>query len=296
MNLLVIFNPNAGHGRAQKLLPQIKEEFAKYVHNTEFKFTEGPGHGMQMLREMDLTNYDGVIAAGGDGTVFEVINGLRFENNRAQTRLGVLPMGTGNAFAREIELKTSDWEKAVEIIAGNRTRKVDAGYFKTQNEACYFLNILGLGFVADVGKSAAKLKFFGDTAYVFGVLYQLAFLQKYRLTIEIDGEKIDQENVFVEVSNTRYTGTTFLMAPRAKIDDGKLDVTLLGKINRRRILKLLPTIFTGEHINYPEVTTMQAKHIKIATDIPKLLTPDGELLGYTPLEITCLPQAVEVFW
>ena len=296
MNLIVIFNPNAGHGRAQKLLPQIKSEFANHHIDAEFKFTERPRHGMQMLRETDLTAYDGVIAAGGDGTVFEVINGLQLANGRMSTRLGVLPVGTGNAFARELDLKSTDWKTAIEIIAGNKTRQVDVGHFKTGSEAYYFLNILGLGFVADVGQTAAKLKILGNPAYILGVFYQLAFLNKHQLTIEIDGKPMQQSNVFVEVSNTRYTGTTFLMAPNAKIDDGKLDITLLGNITRRRILKLLPTIFTGEHINYPEVTTMQAKHIKIATDQPKLLTPDGELMCSTPLEINCLQQAVDVFW
>ncbi|KAA3619268.1 MAG: diacylglycerol kinase family lipid kinase [Calditrichaeota bacterium] len=296
MKLLVIFNPNAGHGRAAKLLTEVKAEFAQQNLEAEFKFTEYPGHGKKILRETDLAAYAGIIAAGGDGTVFEVVNGLYLNGAQPKNKMGVLPVGTGNAFARELHLKSTDWKKAVEIIAQNKTKNIDVGHFKTKEEELYYLNILGLGFVADVGKTASKLKIFGNSAYILGVLYQLAFLKNYQLSIELDGKKIEQDNVFVEVSNTRYTGTTFLMAPNAKIDDGLLDVTLLQKLTRRRILKLLPTIFTGEHINYPEVTTLQARHIKISTSVPKLLTPDGELFGFSPVEITCLQEDVEVFW
>ncbi|KAA3659227.1 MAG: diacylglycerol kinase family lipid kinase [Calditrichaeota bacterium] len=296
VNLLIIFNPNAAHGRAQKLLPAIKTEFASHDLSAEFKLTEYPGHGRKILQDIDLSAYGGVIAAGGDGTVFDVINGIMDAEQKPRSRMGVLPVGTGNAFARELDLLATDWKEAVNIIATGKTKKVDAGYFETGESSHYYLNILGLGFVADVSQSATKLKVFGNPAYILGVLYQLVFLNHFKLTIELDGETIDQENIFVEISNTRYTGTTFLMAPGAKIDDGLLDVTLLQRTSRRRILKVLPTIFTGEHVNLSEVTVKQAKHIKIHTDTPKLLTPDGELLGYSPVEITCLPQVVEIFW
>ena len=103
-----------------------------------------------------------------------------------------------------------------------------------------------------------------------------------------------RENIFVEISNTRYT-SNFFMAPTAEIDDGLLDVTLLGKANRRQLLKAFPKVFTGEHVNLDIVETFKAKHIKIATDIPKILTPDGEIMGETPLEVECLKKAVEIF-
>ncbi|MCA9731461.1 MAG: diacylglycerol kinase family lipid kinase [Deferribacteres bacterium] len=296
MNLLIIFNPNAGHGRSKKILPQIKTEFASHDISIDVKFTEYRGHGKDMLQKMDVSAYDGVIAAGGDGTVFDVINGLMGADHKPRCRMGVLPVGTGNAFARELNLFARDWKEAIQIIARGQTKKIDAGHFKTAEEARYYLNILGLGFVADVSQTATKLKLFGNSAYILGVLYQLIFLNNFKLTIELDGEKIEQDNIFVEVSNTRYTGTTFLMAPEAIIDDGLLDVTLLRKTSRRRILKVLPTIFTGEHVGLEEVTSRKAKHIKISTETRKILTPDGELLGYSPVEITCLPKSVEVFW
>ena len=86
------------------------------------------------------------------------------------------------------------------------------------------------------------------------------------------------------------------MAPNAKIDDGLLDVTLVNKLTRRRLLKVFPTVFTGEHIHEPEVETFQTKKIRIETNVPKVLTPDGELMGTTPVEVECLEKDIEVFW
>ena len=112
--------------------------------------------------------------------------------------------------------------------------------------------------------------------------------------IELDGITLERENIFVEISNTRYT-SNFLMAPNAKFDDGVFDVTLLGKLNRRGLIKKLPTVFTGEHVHLDEVETFTAKQIHINTDTPKVLTPDGEVIGNTPVHIRCLHHAVEVF-
>ena len=120
------------------------------------------------------------------------------------------------------------------------------------------------------------------------------YLKTNIVSIDLDGIVVERDNIFLEVSNTRYT-SNFLMAPNASFDDGKFDVTLLGAVNRRRLLKCLPTVFTGEHIHLDEVETFQAKQIHISTDIPKILTPDGELWETTPVQITCLKQALEIF-
>jgi len=98
------------------------------------------------------------------------------------------------------------------------------------------------------------------------------------------------------VANSRYTGDNFLMAPDAQIDDGYLDLVLLNKASRTKILKLFPTIFTGKHVDYPEIEVFKAKKIRIQTVPPQILTPDGELFGKTPVEIDCISKALEVFW
>ena len=295
MKILLIYNPFAGHKRATKILPQVEAKFTQQKIDFDLHLTNYPEHAREIVRESDFRQYDGLVAAGGDGTLYEVINGYYRNPLKKKIPLGILPIGTGNAFVRDLDLDASRWEEAVEVISHNKPRKVDVGHYTTRGQDYYYLNILGLGFVADVGDTAKKLKLLGNISYTLGVLYQTVFLKTHRLTIEIDGKTLERENIFVEISNTRYT-SNFLMAPNAKIDDGLLDVTLANKLNRRRLLKVFPTVFTGEHIHEPEVETFQAKKIRIQTDVPKVLSPDGELIGTTPVEVDCLHQDIEVFW
>lgn len=295
MKVLLIFNSYAGHGHAGKILPQVETELAGNGIEFDLQLTKYPGHGVEIARNADMSIYDSVIAAGGDGTLFEVINGYYQNPSGLRIPIGILPVGTGNAFARDLELDNTSWKEAINIIANRKTRKVDVGKFNTDGQVYYYLNILGLGFVADVTKIALKLKMLGNVSYTLGVLYRTIFLSSDKLSIEIDGKQYERDCTFVEISNTRYTAN-FLMAPDAVIDDGLLDVTIANKLSRLRLLYCFPKIFTGEHVLLPEIETFQAKSIKIISAKPKVLAPDGELIGITPLEVECLRQAVEVYW
>jgi YegS/Rv2252/BmrU family lipid kinase len=294
MNLLLVANPRAGHGRAGRLLTEISDSCRNLGLEADIRLTERPGQATEIIEVEDLRPFDGVVAAGGDGTVFEAVNGLFRNPAGSAVPFGVLPMGTGNSFSRDLGLKKGQIREALELIARGATRKVDVGRCRTGNRDLYFLNILGLGFVSDVAATAAKLKLLGNASYTLGVIYRTAFLGTFRLELELDGDVIEREATFLEISNSRFTAD-FLMAPEAKIDDGLLDVTLLGKTSRRRLLRLFPTVFKGEHVQYPEVETFTARRIKVVSDQPKILSPDGELIGTTPAEITCLHRALNVF-
>jgi diacylglycerol kinase (ATP) len=295
MKILLILNPLAGHGHAGKLLPKVEK--ALNDHNIEFELqlTCYPGHGIELVRNADLKAFDGMVAAGGDGTLFEVINGYFQNPSNTKIPIGILPIGTGNAFARDLEVDNSNWIEAIKVIASQKTRRLDVGKFLSTGQDFYYLNILGLGFVADVTKIAHKMKILGNFSYTLGVLIRTIFLSADNLSIEIDGQNHELECTFVEISNTRYTAN-FLMAPNAVTDDGLLDVTIAKRLNRRRLLKCFPKIFTGEHILLPEIETFQAKSIKIISKKQKVLSPDGELFGTTPVEVECLKQKIEVYW
>ncbi|NOZ13253.1 MAG: diacylglycerol kinase family lipid kinase [Acidobacteria bacterium] len=296
MKLLLIYNPFAGHGQAKKLLPKVEQAFQERGVEFDLALTDYPEHGTKLAAEADFRAYDGIVAAGGDGTLFEVLNGCYRNQKKLKIPIGVLPIGTGNAFARDLELDSSNWMEAVEIISGGKRRKVDVGRFVTHGQTYYFLNILGLGFVADVTKTARKLKILGNISYTLGVLYRTILLKSFRADIRLEKRSIRRDCIFIEISNTTYT-SNFLMAPEAEIDDGYLDVTILNKVNRRRLLRAFPKVFTGEHVNLPEVETFKVKEISIETsDGEKVLTPDGEVLGISPVQISCLKQDCEVFW
>lgn len=294
MNLLVIFNPRAQSGRSGKKLPAIRDALAARSIQAEFLITRGPEHATRLVANASLDGFDGVVAAGGDGTLFEVLNGLYMHERARRIPLGLIPLGTGNAFAREFGLLPSEWMKAIDRLESANIRRVDAAYVSCLDESFYFLNIIGIGFAVDAGLAARKLKFLGNAAYTLGTLWQTLKLSSYSLVMELDGQRIEQDNVFVEVSNSRYTGTSFLMAPQARIDDGFLDVTILRKLPRLRLLRLFPTIYSGRHVNFEEVETHRVRHIRIESPAGMLLAPDGEFKGHTPMDIHCLHRDLEL--
>jgi diacylglycerol kinase (ATP) len=295
LRLLIIFNPNAASGRSAKKLAEIAARMQSSGIHASIKLTNHPGHGSELVASTDLTAYDGVVAAGGDGTLFEVLNGLYQHQKPDRVPLGLLPIGTGNAFARDLGLQPFDWPAAIDILVKGRTCLVDVGYVQCADTEYHFLNVTHMGFPVDAGRTAKNLKFIGNTAYTIGTLWQALKLKSYPLVIELDGEEIRQDNIFVTISNTQYTGTHFLIAPGAVIDDGLLDVILLQKLPRHRLLRLFPTIYHGGHIEQTEVTVHKVSQINLRSPAGMLLAPDGEFQGRTPARITCLHQDLTIF-
>jgi len=294
LKVLLIFNPHAANGRAAKLLPGIQAGLGLFSE-LEVLPTAYAGHARELVAHSDLSNFDVIVAAGGDGTLFEALNGLYQHEKKDRIPLGLIPVGTGNAFARDLGLLPGDWEKGIGIIRAGRLRLLDVGRVQTRTEIFHFLNIIGLGFPVDAMKTAKKLKLTGKSAYSLAVIREMLRLKSYRLSIEIDGKIIEEDNVFVEISNTRYTGTSFLIAPAARLDDGLLDVTLLRDLPRLRLLRLFPTIYSGRHVEFEEVSTYTASTVKIMMPENQLLAPDGEFYGETPVTVTCLKQDLEIF-
>ena len=272
MRLLLVFNPHAGAGRAARLLPGVRSALEGFAALDVLK-TGGAGDATRLVAAADLSSYDGLIATGGDGTLFEVLNGLYTHDKAQRIPLGLVPVGTGNAFARDLGLLPGDWEKAVGLIRAAHLRQVDVARVETASETYFFLNIVGAGLPVDAMEIAAKLKFLGNSAYTLAALWRAIKLKSYPLSIEINGKIIKQDSMFLEISNTRYTGTSFLMGPDAVLDDGWLDVTLLGKMSRLRLLRLFPSIYKGHHVRYEEIQTCKTQEIRITAPEGLVLAP-----------------------
>ncbi len=292
--LLIIFNAHAGSGQADKLMPAIEAYLNKLKLPYDLKKTGRPKDVHTLITQSQLDRYSAVVAAGGDGTLFEVVNALMRIRPEQRLPLGVLPVGTGNAFSKELGLKPADWKKAIDIIQGNNKKHVDVGKVQTSDEQYYFINIVGIGLVVNIGKTTKKIKKLGPASYSLAALWETMRIKPNKVKLNIDGQVIEDDLVFVEVANSRYTGTSFKIAPEAKIDDGLLDVVILKPISRWRILNLFPTIYSGSHINHPEIETFKAKNISLTTADPMPLMPDGEFIGHTPASISCEPGAIEL--
>jgi diacylglycerol kinase (ATP) len=173
--------------------------------------------------------------------------------------------------------------------------RIDVGRAECARDDFYFLNIIGAGLPVEAMRAADRLKPLGAAAYSVAAFWRAIVLKSYRLIIEINKESIEEDALFVEVSNTRYTGTSFLMAPAARFDDGLFDVTLVRRLPRGRLLRLFPTIYSGRHVEFDEVTTLQTDQVCIRAPAGLPLAADGEFRGETPVTIRCLPRELEIY-
>lgn len=295
MKVLLIYNPHAGGKRAAKVLPDVMNYFNQKKVEIDLLLTEHQWHGIELVKNADLSKYDGVIASGGDGTLFEVANGYYLNPGNNKPPIGLIPNGTGNAFSKELKLKSFEWQRAIDIIAAGNPKAIDINRFTTEGKTYYSINIIGIGFPVDVGKTVESLKFLGEVSYMLGVLYHILFLKSFNISLDVDGQSLQKNVTFIELANSVYTGSTFVMAPDAVTDDGLIDVVIVNKLTRRRILKLLPSIFSGKHIHYQEVEVLKAKKITVSSDPVKAIIPDGELFGTTPISIECLHKDIQIF-
>ena len=294
MKLLLFYNDFAGNGKAKKQKEKALNLLKEAGHKVTLISTLGGEKTTKTVKETDFEGFEGVFAAGGDGTLMEVANGYIQNPIETKPPLGILPIGTGNAFIRDLGYQTGQIKEVIDNLDPKKTKWVDAGVAQNGSAPYYFFNIIGVGFTTDVAVTAQKFKWLGNFAYTIGIFYRALNLKTEPTIIEVDGEKHELDTLFVEVSNTRYT-SNFLMAPAASFDDGILDVTILTKMNTFQLMKSFPKILTGEHIHLNEVIILKGKDIKISTKRPKAISPDGELIGKTPIKIEVEHKAVEFF-
>lgn len=291
MELAIIHNPASGGGAAAKLLPKALAAFEKKgIKCTVFESCFHT-HVVELCSQLEIERFDAVAAMGGDGTNFQMLNGLLAVNKPEKLPpLAVIPVGSGNSFAKYLNIDT--FEQGIDAVFSGRPRSVDVCSFSQDEASVYFVNLAGFGFVTDVAKTAQKFKIFKDFSYIIGVLHRTVSLCFHQMTLEVDGRIIEGENCFVEFCNSRYTGGDMLMAPKAEIDDGLMDIVIVGRLSRLGLLKTLPKIFSGTHLEHPAVQYIQAKKAVIRTTPEKILLPDGEILGTTPAVVRVHPHFV----
>jgi YegS/Rv2252/BmrU family lipid kinase len=293
MKLLMLVNPLAGRKQGKIVAQKSLSIFQQQGAEVESRSSKYAGHLLEIAEREIHGDWDGIVAVGGDGTLFEVINGMMRGNEDLPIPIGVMPVGTGNSFFRDLAIQTHD--DAVRKILTGKTRNVDLGKCVCAEHTFYFINILGFGFVSDVAQKASSYKKWGAFSYVIGVFLMTMKLESYHLDFEIDGQQFQRDNIFVEICNSTKTGGDMIMAPQAKIDDGLLDVVILNKTSRSQLLSAFPKIFKGTHVHMSEVETFRAKEMQFRPAVSKMLTPDGEITGHTPITVSVLPGKIRVF-
>jgi diacylglycerol kinase (ATP) len=298
---LLVVNPAAGHGRGKKVFKRLEPRLRASFPGLEIRFSEYAGHAVEIGREIARAGYDRLLCLGGDGTPYELLNGLYADGRPARLpEIGQIPAGTGNSFLRDFDITTTD--QALGAILAGRRRKVDLVEFTYAGDRAgsstvrgHSLNIIGVGLIADILElTNARLKFMGAAGYGLAVLVRLLRGMKNRVTIEADGRRVEAPNSALVVSNSKYTGGQMKIAPAAATADGKADIILFNGVNRREMVAIFAGVFSGRHAAHPKVGHITAAAVTVETDPPLRLMADGELIGWTPLRLKVLPAELDI--
>jgi YegS/Rv2252/BmrU family lipid kinase len=289
-----IVNPAAGGGRCGKLASAALDRLRTAGLALEVRETRAPGEGTGFAREAYAAGFRNFIAVGGDGTGFEIINGIfpaALSGDRAA--LGFLPLGTGNSFLRDFTDRGAEY--AIESIVAHRRRPCDVIRLNHAGEPLFFINTLNMGFAADVATlTNRRLKFLGEFGYLVGVLVSLARLRRRPFPLQADGERDERRCLFVAFSNSKYTGGKMMIAPHASIDSGKIEYVHWGPIGRMGLIRNLSTLFDGSHSKHPLHSRRAAMRIEFDVKEPVDVVVDGEVLTLKVESLEVLPGALDV--
>jgi YegS/Rv2252/BmrU family lipid kinase len=288
---LVIVNPRAGRGSAAKV---VMKQLAEAALDADVIATERPGHGSELARKARADGVALVIAAGGDGTVHEVVNGLLSDGGGAMPELGVLPLGSGCDYAKTFDI-SPDPAAALGQIITSKARLVDAAELTYTEESAtrtrFFANIAEVGIGGSCVARAAKLpRFLGPAMYGVAFVLTLPRFKQLHAKITLDGSTYEGPLTDLVVAIGQVFGGGMRVAPKADPSDGVFDVQIhLG--TKVDYVRGLPKVYKGRHIPHPRIREERARTIAIECDPVGLIEADGEVLGHTPATFTILPGA-----
>ncbi len=286
----LIYNPSAGREEAVKKLPEILQRLERGGIETSCHATIGEGDASHAAAEAVERKFDMVIAAGGDGTVHEVINGLAEKPYRPD--LAILPMGTTNDFARAVGIP-KQWDAACDIIIEQFAKPIDLGKVDQR----YFINIAGGGSLTELTYEVpSKLKtLLGQLAYYMKGLEKLPYLRPIELVLKSEECNLQEKAMLFLILNSNSLGGFNKIAPNASIRDGYLDVFILKKCNLAEFVKIVSLALRGEHIHDPHVIYFKTKEIEISSPDYTQLNLDGEFGGALPCKFSVLPSHLNLF-
>ena len=287
-------NPHGGQQKGPKLLKQILPVFEAANLDLTIIETTFAGHANELANQLDFDGFDGMIVIGGDGTMHEVVNGMLTRHDKKQLPIGLIPGGTGNSFMHDLELMNPI--DAAKVIIGGNTRKIDGAEVKINHVTKYAFNIIGWGLVTDIGNNAEKWRWLGEARYTLLSIFEVMRYKPRTASLILNDKKIIDDFTFVLGCNTMYTGKGMKMAPKAKLDDGLMDIVVVRHgPSRLKLLTMLSQVYDGSHINSPLLEYYQVSEFSLIPERDEILNIDGEVIGSTPIHVKMIPAAFQVF-
>lgn len=287
----LIYNPTAGREVIEKNLSKILSILEKSGYETYSQATKRHWHAAEIAESSAKQGFDVIIAAGGDGTIHEVVNGLAQVKN--PPKFGILPAGTSNDFAHALKLPR-DLSMACEVIAHGKTRRIDIG----KNQDRYFINVAAAGRLSEVTYEAPRrLKtLVGSFAYYAKVLEKLGTIHKpFSISLKTEERQWNEEILLLIIANSVTVGGFEKFAPLAKMSDGLFDVILIHKGNLPDLLHIAALALRGEHIHDSRVTYFKTRHLEVRSSPSLDINLDGEWGGECKGTFEIVPQFLEVF-
>jgi len=299
-----IVNPCAAGGETARRWPEMESLLERSLGPVTARFTEAPGAGIAIARELLREGYDLLVAVGGDGTINEVANGF-FEQGRLirpEARLGILPLGTGGDFRRTLGIPKNP-SQAVEILAQGLPLLIDVGKASFQGrqgalETRYFVNMVSFGMGGHVAaRSRNALRHLGGkAAFLWATLVTFLSYRGKQVTLKLapDHDELSFLVTNVAVGNGQFHGGGMRPCPTARLNDAMLEVTVIDYAGALELIRSLPVLYSGEIYQHPKVHHLHASSLAADSTAVTQIEVDGEALGTLPLQVSILPQQLPV--
>ncbi|MBN2326080.1 MAG: hypothetical protein JXR73_02925 [Candidatus Omnitrophica bacterium] len=300
--LYCIANPCAARGKIQKRIRIVLDFFSHNRVPVQLLWTERPRHGVELARRLAASGAKRIASIGGDGTAFEVINGLmqaRQNDPGVETALGILPLGTGNSFLRDFSIRS--WKAAAERILQNNIQAVDIGRIAVHDppgeKILYFHNMAGFGLVAQACRLRhTRYPWMGRYAY-HGAFFQLLFgMKTFDITLRTnEKEPVAVQSPLCALCNSQYTGHEMHLSPRSLVCDGKMELLYGESISARDLFNLFLSLPSGRHLDHPKVKTQSIQSLDIEIQGLDYFMVDGDIESGSRFHIDVLPRALPLF-
>lgn len=297
LSFFAIVNPAAGGGKCGRLADSALNLIRQTTTNLEVARTTRAGEATELARAAYARGVRNFLAVGGDGTSYEVVNGL-FPQSLSGERaaLAILPLGTGNSFLKDFASR--GFEYTMNAIENRSRRACDVIRLRHADGDIYFLNLMSLGFPADVGEiTNRRFKKMGELGYILGVFARLIRFEHSAFAHRLDGanEWDRRPYLFLAFSNSKFTGGKMMIAPKASPTDGHIEYVRWNPISRLRLIRTLPQLFTGAHIDDPLASRASVKRVDFDLGRSVSVLVDGEILRLDCRSLEVLPGALDVF-
>ena len=295
-NYLAIVNPAAGGGRSGRLLGPVLERLKAGGIGIDVVHTAAAGQAAEIARASYARGVRNFIAVGGDGTSYEVVNGLFPEAATGEhPTLAFLPLGTGNSFLRDFSDRGVEY--AIEAILAQRSRTCDVIRLRHRGGMLHYINLLSIGFTADVATlRARRFSSWGELGYFGSIFLTLARFKRRAFPVRVQGEmEFDRRLcLFLTFNNSKFTGGTMMIAPNAKTNDGLIEYVRWGTIGRLGLIRELPGLYDGTHVQHPLAECKSVAEVEFNLDSPVDVMVDGEVLTLHCEKLDVIPQALNI--